>query len=106
MDTTQLTAEIGPQYDLRALATTARMGAPPARSAAVAWGTFPPQVAASGGITYTAGELLHDWLLGQRSGLNRAALAALSAANAPSLFSAEANPAESGLAEGRQPAGP
>jgi hypothetical protein len=52
-----------------------------------------------------AGEHLHDWLLGQRSCLNRAELAALSAANVPSLFSSEPHLGQSNLAEGRQPAG-
>jgi len=52
-----------------------------------------------------AGEHLHDWLLGQPSCLNRAELAALSAANVPSLFSSESRREESGLADERQVTG-
>jgi hypothetical protein len=89
----------------RVLAAAAGMAAPAARSVVVVWGTFPQRVAASGRVTYVAGEHLYDWLLGQRSCLNRAELAALSAANVPSPFSSESHRAESGLAEGRQPSG-
>jgi hypothetical protein len=71
----------------------------------VVWGTFPQRVAASGGVTFVAGEHLHDWLLGQRSCLNRAELAALSAANVPSLFPSESRLEQPDVAEGRQPAG-
>jgi hypothetical protein len=89
----------------RVLAAATRMAAPAARSVVVVWGTFPQRVAASGGITYVAGEHLHDWLLGQRHCLNRAELAALSAANVPSLFSSESRVGQSDVAGGRQPAG-
>jgi hypothetical protein len=89
----------------RVLAAAAGMAAPAARSVVVVWGTFPQRVAASGGVTYVAGEHLHDWLLGHRSCLNRAELAALSAANVPSLFSSGSHREESDLAEGRQPTG-
>lgn len=89
----------------RALAAAAGMRTPAARSVVVVWGTFPQQVVASGGVTYVAGEHLHDWLLGQPSCLTRAELAALSAANVPSLFLSESHGADSGLADGRQPAG-
>jgi hypothetical protein len=63
------------------MAAAARVAGPAARSVVVVWGTFPQRVAASGGIAYVAGEHLHDWLLAQRHCLNRAELAALSAAN-------------------------
>ena len=89
----------------RVLAAAARMPVPAAQSVVVVWGTFAHQVAASGGVTYVAGEHLHDWLLGQRPCLNRAELAALSAANVPSLFLSESRLEQPDVAEGRQPAG-
>jgi len=89
----------------RVLAATARMTVPAAQSVVVVWGSFPQRVAASGGITYVAGEDLHDWLLGQRPCFKRAELAALSAANVPSLFSSKSHLEQPDLAERRQPAG-
>jgi len=85
----------------RVLAAEVRMAVPAARSVVVVWGTFPQRVAASGGVTYVAGEHLHDWLLGQRSCLNRAELAAVSAANVPSLFSSDSGLEQPDPAEGR-----
>ncbi|MCW2898399.1 MAG: Nuclease-related protein, partial [Streptosporangiaceae bacterium] len=75
----------------RALAAAGGLTVPAARGVVV-WGTFPQRVATSGEVTFVAGEHLHDWLLGQRACLNRTQLAALSAANAPSLFAGEARP--------------
>lgn len=72
---------------MRTVAKPQPMGPVPRRKAN--WGTFPQRVAASGGVTYVAGEQLHDWLLGQRPCLKRTELAALSAANVPDLFSSE-----------------
>ena len=89
----------------RVLAAEVRMAVPAARSVVVVWGTFPQRVAASAGVTFVAGEHLHDWLLGQRSCLNRAELAVLSAANVPSLFSLESRVEQPDVTEGRQPAG-
>jgi Nuclease-related domain len=89
----------------RVMAAAARVAGPAARSVVVVWGTFPQRVAASGGIAYVAGEHLHDWLLAQRHCLNRAELAALSAANVPSLFSSESRLGQPDVGERRQPAG-
>lgn len=75
----------------RALAAAAGMSVPAAQSLVVVWSTFPQGVAASGGVTYVAGEQVHDWLIGQRPCLNRTELAALSGANVPSLFSSQAD---------------
>jgi len=89
----------------RALAAATGVTIPAAQSLVVVWGTFPQRVADSGGVTYVAGEQVHDWLLGQRPCLNRTELAALSAANVPSLFSAQADLVQPDLPDGRQPAG-
>ena len=70
----------------RALAAATGMTVPAAHSVVVVWGNFPQRVATSGEVTYVAGGHLHDWLLGQRARLNRTQLAAVSAANTPSLF--------------------
>ena len=72
----------------------------------VVWGTFSQRVAVSGGVTYMAGEHVHDWLIGQRACLSRTELAALSAANIPSLFGSESSHLpQSDLPKGCQPAG-
>jgi hypothetical protein len=89
----------------RVLAAAARITVPAARSVVVVWGTFPQRVAASGGVTYVAGEHLHDWLLGQRHCLKRTELAALSSANLPNAFSSESPLGRPDVPEGRQPAG-
>ena len=89
----------------RAMAAAARVAAPAAQSVVVVWGTFPQRVAASGGVTYVAGEYLHDWLLSQRRCLNRTEFAALSAANVPSLFSCESHVSQPEVPDGRHPAG-
>ena len=70
----------------RTLAAATGMTVPAAHSVVVVWGPFPQRVATSGEVTYVAGEHLHDWLLGQRACLNRTQLAAVSAANTPSLL--------------------
>ena len=90
----------------RALAVAAGRTVPAAQSVIVVWGAFPQRVAVSGGVTYVAGEHVHDWLIGQRACLSRTELAALSAANTPSLFGSESSHLlQPDLPEGRQPAG-
>ncbi len=76
-----------------------------AQAVIVVWGTFPQRVAVSGGVTYVAGEYVHDWLIGQRACLNTAELAALSAADIPSLFGSKSHLLQPDLPESRQPAG-
>jgi hypothetical protein len=75
----------------RALAVAVGRTVPAAQSVIVVWGAFPQRVAVSGGVTYVAGEHVHDWLIGQRACLNRTELAALSAANTPGLFGSESS---------------
>jgi hypothetical protein len=90
----------------RALAAAAGRTVPVAQSVIVVWSIFPLRVAVSGGVTYVAGEHVHDWLIGQHACLNRTELAALSAANIPSLFGSESSHLpQPDLPEGRQPAG-